>query len=93
MKKNIIYIVVALTVIAVVIIKLKTNKETTVDRVYRYDKNQPIPVQVDTLAMELIGNNLFYTGTFEPNKETKISADIVPISFRYNINNFIGAIK
>ena len=76
MKKNIIYIVLALAVIAVVFIKLKTNKETTVDRVYRYDKNQPIPVQVDTLAMELIGNNLFYTGTFEPNKETKISADI-----------------
>ena len=76
MKKNIIYIVVALAVIAVVIIKLKTNKETTIDRVYRYDKDQPIPVQVDTLEMELIGNNLFYTGTFEPNKETKISADI-----------------
>ena len=76
MKKNIIYIVVALAVIAVVIIKLKTNKETTIDRVYRYDKDQPIPVQVDTLAMEQIGNNLFYTGTFEPNKETKISADI-----------------
>ena len=33
-------------------------------------------MQVDTLAMEQIGNNLFYTGTFEPNKETKISADI-----------------
>ena len=33
MKKNIIYIVVALAVIAVVIIKLKTNKETTIDRV------------------------------------------------------------
>lgn len=76
MKKNIIYIVVALAVIAVVIFKLKTNKETTIDRVYRYDKDQPIPVQVDTLAMEQIGNNLFYTGTFEPNKETKISADI-----------------
>jgi len=76
MKKNIIYIVLALAVIAVVIIKLKTNKETTVDRVYRYDKNQPIPVQTDTLKLETIGNNLFYTGTFEPNKEAKISADV-----------------
>jgi len=33
-------------------------------------------VQVDTIAMETVGNNLFYTGTFEPNKETKISADV-----------------
>ncbi len=76
MKKYIIYVVVALAVVAGVVIRLKSNKEKTVDRVYRYDKNQPIPVQVDTLEMELIGNNLFYTGTFEPNKETKISADI-----------------
>jgi RND family efflux transporter MFP subunit len=76
MKKNIIYIVVALAIIAVVIIKLKTNKEITIDRVYRYDKNQAIPVQTDTLKLEQIGNNLFYTGTFEPNKETKISADV-----------------
>jgi len=67
---------VALAVVAVVIVKLKSNKETTVDRVYRYNKNQPIPVQSDTLKLEIIGNNLFYTGTFEPNKETKISADI-----------------
>jgi membrane fusion protein, multidrug efflux system len=76
MKKNIMYIVVALAIIAVVIIKLKTNKEITIDRVYRYDKNQAIPVQTDTLKLEQIGNNLFYTGTFEPNKETKISADV-----------------
>lgn len=76
MKKNIIYIVVALAIISVVIIKLKTNKEITIDRVYRYDKNQAIPVQTDTLKLEQIGNNLFYTGTFEPNKETKISADV-----------------
>jgi len=76
MNKNIIYIVVILAVLAGVIIKLKSNKETTVDRVYRYDKNQAIPVQADTLKLETIGNNLFYTGTFEPNKETKISADV-----------------
>jgi len=38
MKKNIIYILVALAVIAVVIVKLKSNKAATEDRVYHYDK-------------------------------------------------------
>lgn len=76
MKKNIIYIVITLAILAVVIIKLKSNKETTINRVYHYDKEQAIPVQTDTLKLEMIGNNLFYTGTFEPNKETKISADV-----------------
>jgi len=74
--KKIIYIVLTLAIIAVVVFRLKTNKETTTNRVYHYDKEQSIPVQTDTLKLEMIGNNLFYAGTFEPNKETKISADV-----------------
>ncbi len=74
--KKIIYITLALAIIAVVVYRLKANKETTTNRVYHYDKEQSIPVQTDTLKLETIGNNLFYTGTFEPNKETKISADV-----------------
>ncbi len=76
MKKNIIYIVLALAIIAVVVFRLKSNKETTTNRVYHYDKEQAISVQTDTLKLEMIGNTLFYTGTFEPIKETKISADV-----------------
>ena len=37
MKKYIIYVVVALAVVAGIVIRLKSNKEKTVDRVYRYD--------------------------------------------------------
>jgi RND family efflux transporter MFP subunit len=76
MKKKIIYIVVALALIAIVVIRLKSNKETTVNRVYQYDKGQAIHVQSITLKLESVKNDIFYTGTFEPNKETKISADI-----------------
>lgn len=76
MKKAIIYIIVALALTAIVVIRLKTNKETTVNRVYQYDKEQAINVQANTLKPESVQNDISYTGTFEPNKESKISADI-----------------
>ena len=76
MLKKIIYIVLALAVVAFTVYKLKTNKETTVNRVYQYDKEQAINVQTITLKLESVKNDISYTGTFEPNKETRISADI-----------------
>lgn len=76
MKKNIIYIVVGLAIIAAVVIRLKSNKETTQKRVYQFNKEQTINVQAITLKAENINNNQSYTGTYEPNKESKISSDI-----------------
>ena len=76
MKKTIIYTVLALALIAIVVIRLKSNKETTLNRVYQYDKEQAINVQAITLKPESVNNNISYPGTFEPNKETKVSADI-----------------
>ncbi len=76
MKKKIIYIVIGLALVAVVVIRLKTNKETTIKRVYQYNKEQPINVQAITLKLESVKNDNSYTGTFEPNKETKVSTDI-----------------
>lgn len=76
MKKAIIYIIVAVAIIAIVVIRLKANKEATENRVYQYDKEQAINVQAITLKLESFKNDISYTGTFEPNKETKISTDI-----------------
>jgi membrane fusion protein (multidrug efflux system) len=55
---------------------LKTNKEITQSKVYQYDKEQAINVQVDTLQLENVNAEFSYSGTFEPNKETKISAEL-----------------
>ncbi len=74
--KKIIYIVFALALVAVVIIRLKINKETTQNRVYHFNKEQPINVQAITLKLESVNIDISYPGTFEPNKESKISADI-----------------
>ncbi len=76
MTKKIIYVAVALGIIAIVVFQLKNNKETTVNRVYHFNKEQAINVQAITLKFESVKNDISYTGTFEPNKETKMSADI-----------------
>ena len=74
--KKVLYIIIPLALIAIVVIKLKSNKETVKGKVYQYDKEQAIHVQVDTIKSELIGAEFAYSGTFEPNKETKLSAEI-----------------
>jgi len=74
--KKIIYIAAALALVAIVVIRLKSNKETTNERVYHYDKGQAINVQTVALKLENAGSTIFYAGSFEPNKETKVSADI-----------------
>ena len=76
MLKKALYVIIPLAIIAFVVIKLKTNKEITQNKVYQYDKEQAINVQVDTLQLENINEENSYSGTFEPNKETKISAEI-----------------
>ncbi len=76
MKKTIIYIGVALAIIVIVVFQLISNKETAVKRVYHYDKEEAIHVQAITVELESVKNDISYTGSFEPNKETKLSADI-----------------
>jgi RND family efflux transporter MFP subunit len=76
MKKIILYIVAALALTVIVVFKLKNNKETTQNRVYQYNKEQIIGIKADTVKLEYPENEYSYSGTFEPNKETKISAEI-----------------
>jgi len=74
--KKALYIILPLVLIAIVVIKLKNNKDITQSKVYQFDKEQAINVQTDTLELENVNAEFSYSGTFEPNKETKISAEI-----------------
>jgi membrane fusion protein (multidrug efflux system) len=74
--KKIIGIIGGIAIVALVVLKLKSNKEITQNKVYQYDKEQAINVQADTLQIENVNAEFSYSGTFEPNKETKISAEI-----------------
>jgi RND family efflux transporter MFP subunit len=75
-KKRILYVIISLALIAVVAIQLLNNKESAQERVYHYNKGKAINVQADTLKLLEADANYTFTGTFEPNKETKISAEV-----------------
>lgn len=74
--KKIIGIGAGILILALVVFKLKSNKEITQSKVYQYDKKQAINIQTDTLQLENVNDEYNYSGTFEPNKESKISAEI-----------------
>jgi RND family efflux transporter MFP subunit len=54
---------------------LKNNKEAAQTRIYHFDKVQPVNVQVDTLKLQPVDAEQYFTGAFEPDKEVKISAE------------------
>lgn len=74
--KKALYFIIPLAIIAIVVIRLKSNKEVTQQKIYQYDKEQALNVQADTIKLQNLDNYFSYSGTFEPNKETKISAEI-----------------
>lgn len=73
--KKIVWIIAGIGLIALVAIRLMSNKNTTEKRVYQYDKEKAITVAVDTLLLQNTNTSRHYTGTFEPNKETRLSAE------------------
>ncbi len=74
--KKTVYVLIPLALVAAMVIRLKSNKEITLQKVYQYDIEKPIPVLADTIQIENLDADLFFSGTFEPNKETKISAEV-----------------
>jgi RND family efflux transporter MFP subunit len=76
MAKKIIYIAVAIVLVVFTVFRLKSNKEMAEKRVYQYDREKPIPVYTTPAVYGNAGLSYTWSGTFEPDKESKISADI-----------------
>ncbi|MEI6595336.1 MAG: efflux RND transporter periplasmic adaptor subunit [Bacteroidota bacterium] len=74
--KKSLYIIIPLALIAIVVIRLKSNKEIAQQKIYQYDKEQAINIEAYTIKNENLNEQLLLSGTFEPNKETKISTEI-----------------
>ena len=74
--KKVLYILIPLMLVGIIVIRLKNNKDTTQKNVYQFNKDQAINVKTDTVWLESISAGYFYTGTFEPNKETRLSAEV-----------------
>lgn len=94
--KKLFYIIPILAIIIFGIIKLRSNKKETQDKVYNYDKDQPILVTADTIRKQVLSGTIQYTGTFEPFIEGKIMAEIPGkiVHLNYEAGDFIltGAI-
>lgn len=73
--KKIVGIIAVLALIAVIVFKLKSNKEITENKVFNFNKEKPLSITADTLQLEETFAKLDFTGTFEPYKEAKISAE------------------
>ena len=73
--KKFIWIIVGIAIVGLVVFKLASNKKITENKVYQFDKEKPISVNVDTIHLEFINEKGNFTGTFEPNKEVKLSAE------------------
>lgn len=73
--KKIIWIIIGVAISGLVVFKLVSNKKTTESKIYQFDKEKPISVNVDTIHLELLNEKWNFTGTFEPNKEVKLSAE------------------
>lgn len=73
--KRILYILIPVILLGLTVLKLMTNKKTAEEKIYRYDKEQPVMVQVDTAILQPVDDEQLFTGAFEPEKEVKISAE------------------
>lgn len=76
MKRKIIYTGVTILLIAATVLLLINNKEKSVERMYRYDAGKQINIQAMNIKKETIPAEVSYMGTFAPEKETRISAEI-----------------
>jgi len=74
--KKLMWIFFLVAIMVIMVLQLKKNKEITVHKVYHYDKSAPISIHVDTLKLQKLNNRTSFMGIFNPNQETKISADV-----------------
>lgn len=74
--KYILNILILLALIALIVIKLKGNKEIVEERVFHFDKEHPINVHTKIVGAESSGEDYLITGNFMPNKDAKINAEM-----------------
>lgn len=74
--KNIINILILVALIVIIVLKLKENKQIVQDRVYHFDKEQPISVHSKIVGLEFDNNSSQKTGNFMPNKDARINSEM-----------------
>ena len=84
--KKIINILILIALLVLIGLKLKGNKAIVKNRIYQYDKEKPIKVFTQKIALEAVNANAQFTGTFEANNEVKVNADIQGKIVKYYVD-------
>ena len=71
--KKILYITIPVVLLGLVVVRLKKNKELAKTNIVQFNKEAAIAVIADTVVLQEVQFPSTFSGTFEPNKETKIS--------------------
>ncbi len=73
--KRILTLIVITAIVVIVVIKLKNNRSKSVNNIYHFDKQASITVSADTIESMIVNELTGYAGTFESDKEVKISSE------------------
>lgn len=63
-------------ILAAFVSRINNNKQLATDKVYHHDANQAVLVETETINLGYLNLESAYIGTFEANKESKISAEV-----------------
>lgn len=74
-KKVIIISLIALVLISLTVVKLKTNQKEKAEQIYIHDPNTAVLVETARLDEHSFENSMSFLGTFEPFKQNTISSD------------------
>ena len=91
MKKFIIWaIIILLSVIT--IFTLFSNKKKAEDKVYKFDVNRQVAVTAYEVTYEVFSTENFYTGTFEPNKDSKLMFELPGkiVKMNYEVGEYVS---
>lgn len=74
--KKILYITIPVVLLGLVVVRLKKNKELVKTNIVQFNKEAAIAVIADTVVLQEVAFPSTFSGTFEPNLETKLSAEL-----------------
>ena len=74
--KKILYITIPVVLLGLVVVRLKKNKELAKTNIVQFNKEAAIAVIADTVVLQEVAFPSTFSGTFEPNLETKLSAEL-----------------
>jgi RND family efflux transporter MFP subunit len=75
MKRILIISAISIGLIALIVVKLMSNKEQVAGKIYIHDTTAPILVEDTVPAMHSFDNALTFMGTFEPIRQNSIGSD------------------